>query len=112
MSHSIDDDFELKVFEPIFKTVEQALINALGYDIELLKLKNNSPLVAYPRMIFSYLCIEKGIPHKLVGKKIKRDRTTILSQLQSYNRYYGNDKTFTLMANVVIKCLKEIEYGK
>ena len=109
MSHSIDDDFELKAFEPIFHLVEQAMDVALGLNIELLSSRTKSIDIAFPRIIFSYLCNQRGIHPMFIGRKIKRDRSSIIANFKSYERYYGYDKTFTLLANSVIKRLKEIE---
>lgn len=97
------DEIELLSVEPIFKEIEKIMIDNLGYDIEMLKTKANSKGYVYPRMIFSYLCSQKGLGITIIGKKLNRDHSTIAHYLKNYDSYYKYDKIFKIIADAIVK---------
>ena len=97
------EELELKVNEPILKEVEAILIDKLGYDINMLKVKSNSQGYVYPRMIFSYLCRRKGLTTTLIGKVLNRDHSTISIYLNNFESYYKSDKIFKILVDVIVK---------
>ena len=112
MNYSKDtfiEGLEVKANEPIFREVEAILIDKLGYDIEMLKVKSNSQGYVYPRMIFSYLCNRRGLGITAIGKKINKDHSTIASYLSKFDSYYKSDKIFKILVDVIVKGEK---YGK
>lgn len=97
------------VYEPIFKDVEKIIFDKIGYDIDMLKVKSNSQGYVYPRMIFSYLCKEKGLTIERIGKKINRNHATISFYLKNFESYYKSDKIFKILVDVIVK---DVNNGK
>lgn len=100
-----------RIYEPIFKEVEKILFDKIGYDIDMLKVKSNSQGYVYPRMIFAYLCREKGLTLERIGKKINRNHATISFYLKNFDSYYKSDKIFKILVDTINAQLKEIENG-
>lgn len=91
------------VYEPIFKEVEKIMFDKIGYNIDMLKVKSKSQGYVYPRMIFSYLCREKGLTIERIGKKINRNHATISFYLNNFESYYKSDKIFKILVDVIVK---------
>ena len=106
------DNIEEILYLPIFKDIEIAFKETLGYDIERLKIKSNTQVYVYPRIIFSYLCRRENISLRIIGKKIGKDHSSISGYLAKYDAYYKNDKIFKLLADAIINKYKEIKNGK
>ena len=97
------DEVELLSVEPIFKEVEKIVLDSLGYDMEMLKTKTNSKGYVYPRMIFSYLCSQRGLGITIIGKRLNKDHSTIAHYLKNYDSYYKYDKIFKIIADAIVK---------
>jgi chromosomal replication initiation ATPase DnaA len=100
------------IFHPIFKVIDIALKDTIGYNSNTLKIKSNAQALVYPRIIFSYLCRKENVPLRVIGKKIGKDHSTVSGYLVKFETYYENEKVFKLIADAVINKYKEIKDGK
>lgn len=106
------DGLEDIIFRPIFKDIDIALKDTIGYDSDKLKIKSNAQALVYPRIIFSYLCRKENVSLRVIGKKIGKDHSTVSGYLVKFETYYKNEKVFKLIADAVINKYKEIKDGK
>lgn len=106
MNYSKDkyiEELEERANEPLYKEVESIIYTNLGYDMDMLRCKCNSPGYIYPRMIFSYLCRKKGLTLTSIAKRLHRDHSTISNYLKNFDIYYENDKIFKILVNTIVK---------
>lgn len=111
MKDKIDILIEDKIYLPIFAPIEKAIFDAIGIDYDILINKNRFKHYVYARIIFCHLCREKGITMEIIGRRIKRNHSTITHLVAQYDGLYQYDKIFKVLANAVLNELKKIENG-
>lgn len=95
------EELKVKVYDKQFKEAEQIVFDKFGYDIEMLKIQSHSQRIVYIRMIFSYICVRKGIPITIIGKKLGKAHSSISVYISNFDVYYKSDKLFKILVDSI-----------
>lgn len=81
------------IFEetPLFPKIKQAIADAMGVSFHDIVGRKRSSKVVYARMIYAYLCREKGTTIVSIAKDMKHNHATVLYYLKKFN----DDSRFT-----------------
>lgn len=95
------EELKVKVYDKQFKEAEQIIFDKFGYNIEMLKIPSHSQRIVYIRMIFSYICVRKGIPITIIGKKLGKTHSSISVYISNFDVYYKSDKLFKILVDSI-----------
>lgn len=108
----VDRLLETQVYNPIFNPIEDAIFDVLGIERNILGNTTKTKIYAYSRIIFAYICRQKGLTLEAIANRINKTHATIVYYLKQYENNYTYDKVFICLSDAVFKRLKEIENGK